>query len=178
MKRLPAALTARALVAATLLGFPLPVALAQKTQPAPKAAGAQPSAQTTTAALDRLASSGKSPQELAQYVFETQGCKSCHTVGQNGKLGFTEKGKQAGQGFEGCISTLREMSVIAKVPEDRRSGTQRRRTERFTEFGCATCHKVTPEEMGLTEVGARLAHLHLGCVDVEKLLAVTPVSQR
>lgn len=177
MKRLSAPLTARAF-AATLLGFPLPVVLAQKTQPAPKAAAAQPSAQTITAALDRMASSGKSPHEFAQYVFETQGCKSCHTVGQNGKLGFTEKGKQVGQGSEGCISTLTAMSVIAKVPEDQRSATQRRRAERFTEFGCATCHKLTPGEMGLTEVGARLANLHLGCVDVEKLLAVTSASQR
>ena len=70
------------------------------------------------------------------------------------------------------------MSVIAKVPEDQRSATQRRRAERFEEFGCAACHKLTPGKMGLTEVGAKLVHLHLGCVDVEKLLAGNPASQR
>jgi hypothetical protein len=48
----------------------------------------------------------------------------------------------------------------------------------FEEFGCATCHKLTPGKMELTEVGAKLAHLHLGCVDVEKLLASKPASQR
>jgi len=120
----------------------------------------------------------KSPRELAQYLFDTHGCKDCHTIGQGGKLGFTKKGEEKAQGFEGCISTLKAMSIIAKVPEDRRSATQRRRVHRFEEFGCATCHKVTPGKMGLTEVGAKLAHLHLGCVEVEKLVASGPASQR
>ena len=128
--------------------------------------------------LDQMIAAGKSNQELAQYLFDTHGCKNCHTVGQDGKLGFTNKGKERAEGFEGCISTLKAMSIIAKVPEDRRSATQRRRAQRFEEFGCATCHKLTPGKMGLTEVGAKLAHLHLGCVDVEKLLASKPASQR
>jgi len=136
------------------------------------------SAQSPTAALDRMIAAGKSQGELAQYLFDTHGCKDCHTIGQEGKLGLTKKGEQRAQGFEGCISTLKAMSVIAKVPEDQRSATQRRRAERFEEFGCATCHRLTPGKMGLTEVGAKLAHLHLGCVDVEKLLAGNPVSQR
>ena len=63
------------------------------------------------------------------------------------------------------------MSIIAKAPEDQRSVTQRQRVQRFEGFGCATCHTLTPGKMGLTEVGAKLAHLHLGCVDVEKLVA-------
>lgn len=99
-------------------------------------------------------------------------------MGSEGRLGFTVKGKQRAQGFEGCISTLKAMSVIVKVPEDQRSATQRRRVQRFEEFGCATCHKLTPGKMALTEVGAKLAHLHLGCVDVEKLIADSPASQR
>ena len=44
--------------------------------------------------------------ELAKYVFDHHGCNSCHTLGANGKLGFTERGKQVGKGFEGCISLL------------------------------------------------------------------------
>jgi hypothetical protein len=99
---------------------------------------------------------------------DTHGCKDRHTIGNEGRLGFTAKGKQRAQGFEGCISTLKSMSIIAKLPEDQRSATQRRRTQRFEEFGCATCHKPTPGKMGLTEVGAKLAHLHLGCVEVER----------
>jgi cytochrome c551/c552 len=135
-------------------------------------------AQSSTAELDRMVAAGKSPHELAQYLFDTHGCKDCHTRGRDGKLGFTKKGEERAQGFEGCISTLKAMSIIAKVPEDQRSATQRRRAQRFEEFGCATCHKLTPGKMGLTEVGAKLEHLHLGCVDVEKLLAGGTASQR
>jgi hypothetical protein len=135
-------------------------------------------AQSSTTVLDRMIAAGKSQRDLAQSLFDTHGCKDCHTIGQEGKLGFTNKGKERAEGFEGCISTLKAMSIIAKVPEDQRSATQRRRAQRFEEFGCAACHKLTPGKMELTDVGAKLAHLHLGCVDVEKLLASKPASQR
>jgi hypothetical protein len=134
-------------------------------------AAAQPSPQGTAATLDRMKAAGKSQQELAQYVFDTHGCKSCHTVGQQGKLGFTERGRQIGKGFEGCISMLSAMNLIAQVPDGQRSAQQRQKAARFEAFGCTFCHKITPGKMGLTEVGAKLTHLHLGCVDVEKLVA-------
>jgi hypothetical protein len=127
--------------------------------------------QSPNAALDKMVADGKSLRELAQFLFDTHGCKDCHTVGHDGKLGFTKKGDERAKGFEGCISTLRAMSIIAKVPEDQRTATQRRRAQRFEEFGCTTCHKLAPGNMGLTEVGAKLAHLHLGCVEVEKFVA-------
>ena len=132
---------------------------------------AQPSPQTTASTLDRMKTAGKSQQELAQYVFDTHGCKSCHTVGQSGKLGFTERGKQIGKDFEGCISMLTAMNLIAQVPDSQRNTQQRQRAERFEAFGCTFCHKITPGKMGLTDVGTKLGHLHLGCVDVEKLVA-------
>ncbi len=66
---------------------------------------------------------------------------------------------------------LTAMSAIAQVPEDKRSPQQRQKAERFEEFGCTTCHRITPDKMGLTKVGAKLAHAHVGCVDVEKLMA-------
>jgi len=69
------------------------------------------------------------------------------------------------------------MTIIAKVPEDKRSPTQLRRVQRFQEFGCATCHKVSPGKMALTETGSKLAGLHLGCVEVEKLVASSPAPQ-
>ena len=150
---------------------------AQETPGVQKAARNQPTA-ASSAALDRMIAAGKSQHELAQYLFDTHGCKECHTIGSEGRLGFTAKGKERAQGFEGCISTLKAMSIIAKVPEDQRSATQRRRAQRFEEFGCASCHKLTPGKMGLTEVGARLAHLHLGCVDVEKIVASAPDARR
>jgi len=131
----------------------------------------QPAPQQTGATLDRMIAAHKSQQELAQYVFDTRGCKSCHTIGQDGKLGFTAKGKQRAQGFEGCIRMLTAMTVIVQVPADKRSPQQRQKAERFQEFGCTACHQLTPGKLELTEVGAKLAHLHLGCVDVEKLVA-------
>jgi cytochrome c551/c552 len=131
-------------------------------------------AQPQSSKLDRMIASGKSQQELAQYVFETHGCKSCHTVGDNGKLGLTEKGKERARGFEGCISMLTAMNLIAQVDEQQRSDEQRHKAARFQEFGCTTCHKIIPGKMGLTEIGARLTHLHLGCVDVEKLVSSKP----
>lgn len=130
--------------------------------------------QSSTATLDQMIAAGKNQRELAQHLFDTQGCRRCHTIGHEGKLGFTKQGEEKAQGFEGCISTLKAMTIIAKVPEDQRSATQRRRTERFEEFGCATCHKVNPGKMGLTATGAKLASLHLGCVEVEKLVAGGP----
>jgi len=133
-------------------------------------------AQSPAATLDQMIAAGKSQRELAQYLFDTHGCKTCHTLGGEGKLGFTKVGEERAQGFEGCISTLKAMSIICKVPEAQRSATQRRRVERFEEFGCATCHKLTPSKVGLTDVGAKLAHLHLGCVEVEKLLSSGRVS--
>ncbi|HYL34305.1 MAG TPA: hypothetical protein VEV17_00175 [Bryobacteraceae bacterium] len=135
-------------------------------------------AEPSTAELDRMVAAGKSQHEIAQYLFDTHGCKNCHTLGHDSKLGFTKKGEERAQGFEGCISTLKAMSIIAKVPENQRSATQRSRAQRFEEFGCSTCHQLMPGKLGLTEVGAKLAHLHLGCVDVEKLLAGSPASQR
>ena len=128
-------------------------------------------AQSPDATLDKMIAEGKSPHELVAYLFDTHGCKNCHTTGQGGKLGFTKKGEERAQGFEGCIATLKAMTIIAKVPANQRSATQRQRAQRFEEFGCTTCHKVADGKVGLTAVGAKLAHLHLGCVDVEKLLA-------
>src|SRR5579859_6624726 len=77
-------------------------------------------AQSRDAELDKMIAAGKSPRELAQYLFDTHGCKDCHAIGKEGKLGFTRKGEERAQRFEGCISTLKAMSVIAKVPENQR----------------------------------------------------------
>jgi cytochrome c551/c552 len=139
----------------------------------------QPAAQPATPALEQMIAAGKNPQEIAESMFDTHGCKNCHTLGQDGKFGFTDKGKELAKGFEGCISMLTAMNVIAQVPDDKRTPEERRKAARFQEFGCTACHKITPGKMGLTEVGAKLTHLHLGCVEVQKLLAgnKAPVKQ-
>ena len=84
--------------------------------------------------------------------------KDCHTLGQQGKLGLTKKGEQRAEGFEGCISTLKAMSIIATVPEDRRSATQRQRADRFEEFGCGACHIIPGIRGAAGLVGPPLIH--------------------
>ena len=127
--------------------------------------------QTTSAALDKMIADKKSDKDLALYVFDNHGCKSCHTVGENGKLGFTDRGKQLGKGFEGCIRTLTAMNVIAQVAPNQRSADQKLTAQKFDDFGCTLCHQIIPGKMGLTDLGMKLNHLHLGCVDVEKKVA-------
>src|SRR5689334_13947604 len=100
--------------------------------------------EASTAALDRMIASGKSQREAAQHLFDTRGCNGCHTVGENGKLGLSQKGQKRAQGFEGCVATLKAMTVIANVPENQRSDKQRSRAQRFEEFGCSTCHRIAP----------------------------------
>jgi cytochrome c2 len=131
----------------------------------------QPSPQATSSVLDKMIAAHKSQKELAQYVFDTHGCKTCHTVGEGGKLGFTERGKQLTNGFEGCIRMLTAMNLIAQVPANQRSADQKTRAQRFDEFGCTLCHQIIPGKMGLSDLGSKLSHLHLGCVDVEKQVA-------
>jgi cytochrome c2 len=154
-------LTVWTIVSATTLLFAGTCLLAQQKQ----------SPQATSAALDKMIAAKKSQKELAQYVFDNHGCNNCHTVGENGKLGFTAKGKQLTNGFEGCIRTLTAMNVIAQVPANQRSADQKTRAQRFDEFGCTLCHQIVPGKMGLTGLGMKLSHLHLGCVDVEKQVA-------
>ena len=130
----------------------------------------QPSAASTSAALDKMIAANKSQKEVAQYVFDSHGCKTCHTVGEGGRLGFTTKGKQLTNGFEGCTRMLTAMNVIAQVPANQRSVDEKIRAQRFEEYGCTLCHKIVPGRMGLTELAARLTQLHLGCADIEKIL--------
>lgn len=177
-KRVRFALGGAVLLAGVGFSLSRTTALAQSSQTAVSSASSQASAQKTAARLDQMIADGASPKALAQYVFDTHSCKNCHTIGHDGKLGFTVKGKERAQGFEGCINMLTAMTVIVQVADQKRSSQQRQRAGRFEEFGCTACHKLTPGKLSLTEVGAKLSHLHLGCVEVEKLVASGPASQR
>jgi len=130
-----------------------------------------PTAEQTAATLDRMIAAHKDQEQIAQYVFNTHGCKSCHVLGQNGKLGFTSRGQEVGKDFEGCIRLLTDMNHIVKVPDAGRSDQERHKAARFQEFGCTFCHNVGKDKVGMTELGAKLSNLHLGCVDIEKQLA-------
>jgi cytochrome c551/c552 len=104
---------------------------------------------------------------LTKYVFDNQGCRSCHTVSVDGKLGFTDRGKQLSKGFEGCTSLLSSMNVIAQVPQASRTPDEKAAAARFQEFGCATCHQIVPGTMGLTKYAPKLKSLHLICTEIQ-----------
>lgn len=150
--------------------------LYSRSQPSPQPAQSSNSptssaAKVSKAMLTDTQMSKMSSDELAHYVFENHGCKNCHTMGANGKLGFTERGKQVGKGFEGCISLLTSMNVIAQVKPLDRSAEEKEKAARFQEFGCITCHQITPGKLGLTSYGTKLESLHMACTDVEKILS-------
>lgn len=141
-------------------------------QPAQSSSSATPSSATAGKAMLTDAQMSKmSSDQLAHYVFEHHGCNNCHTLGANGKLGFTERGTQVGKGFEGCISLLTSMNVIAQVKPGDRSAGEKEKAATFQQFGCTTCHQIVPGKLGLTAYGTKLKSLHMACTDVEKILA-------
>jgi cytochrome c2 len=141
------------------------------TSPPAQSANPSPSASATKNMLTDAQMSRMSSDELARYVFDHHGCNSCHTLGANGKLGFTQRGKQVGKGFEGCISLLTSMNIIAQVKPINRSSDDKQKAETFQAFGCTTCHQITPGKLGLTSYGTKLKSLHMACTDVERILA-------
>ena len=136
--------------------------------PPPKATSAGSSTKTLTEAQ----MSQMNSDDLAKYVFQQHGCKNCHTLGKAGKLGLTEQGIEVGKNYEGCVSLLTSMSLVAQLKEAQRSIADKKTAAQFQEFGCTTCHQVVPPgRMGLTSYGAKLKSMHMACTDVEKLLS-------
>ena len=134
-------------------------------------AGAAQAETNSKKELSEAEMSHLSSDQLAKYVFEHHGCDSCHTMGANGKLGYTERGKQVGKGFIGCISLLTSMNMIAQVETANRTAEEKQKAAKFSEFGCTTCHQIMPGKLGLTSYGARLKSFHMACTDVEKILS-------
>jgi hypothetical protein len=131
------------------------------------------SAQTASSKkeLSEAEMSHMSSNELATYVFEHHGCDGCHTMGANGKLGYTERGKQVGKGFIGCVSLLTSMNLIAQVEPANRTPEEKEKAVKFREFGCTTCHQITPGKLGLTSYGTKLKSFHMACTDLERILS-------
>jgi cytochrome c551/c552 len=139
-----------------------------QTTPPPKATSSGSSTKTLTDAQMLQMNT----DDLAKYVFEQHGCKNCHTLGKAGRLGLTERGMEVGKNYEGCVSLLTSMNLIAQLKDAERSPADKKTAARFQEFGCTTCHQiVTPGKMGLTSYGAKLKSMHIACTDVEKILS-------
>jgi|HubBroStandDraft_6_1064221.scaffolds.fasta_scaffold663942_2 cytochrome c551/c552 len=134
--------------------------------PAPAQAQTNTKNEISEAEMSRMNS-----DQLAKYVFDHHGCSGCHTLGANGKLGYTERGKQVGKGFIGCVSLLTSMNMIAQVEPANRTTEEKEKAAKFSEFGCTTCHQITPGELGLTSYGAKLKSFHMACTDVERILS-------
>jgi hypothetical protein len=115
--------------------------------------------------------SAMSPGALAAYIFQHHHCDNCHTIGAGGKLGFNDRGKEVGKNFEGCISLLTSMNVIAQVKPANRTADENHKAERFEQFGCITCHQITPGKLGLTKYGQELKSMHMACTDVQRIIA-------
>jgi len=124
----------------------------------------------TSRTLDERDVAGKSPHEVASFVFASYDCNSCHTLAGDGKFGFTSRGEQLRAGSEGCVSLLTSMSVIAHVNEADRTREQKVKAAHFDEYGCTMCHQVAPGHLGLTDTGSKLASLHMSCSEVQRIL--------
>jgi hypothetical protein len=87
------------------------------------------SEQSPTTTLDhQMIAEGKSRRELAQYLFDSHGCRTCHTIGSEGKFGFTKLGEERAQGFEGYFyprSFLRAQAYPLETVELRKPAERR-----------------------------------------------------
>jgi cytochrome c551/c552 len=146
-------------MAALVLGFPLIACLSLLLRSGTAAASGN--------ALSDEQIAHMSSGALTKYVFENQGCRSCHTVSSDGKLGFTDRGKERAKGFEGCTALLTAMNVIAQVPQASRTRDEKATAGRFQEFGCASCHQIVPGTMGLTKYAPKLKSLHVLCTEIQ-----------
>jgi cytochrome c551/c552 len=159
---------------AALACLSLTCALAVCSLPLSLRTNASPGAAPTASPKKELSAaemSHMSSNDLAKYIFEHHGCGSCHTMGANGKLGYTERGKQVSKGFLGCVNLLTSMNLIAQVEPANRTLEEKGKAVKFREFGCTTCHQIVPGKLGLTKYGTRLKSFHMACTDVERILS-------
>ena len=161
---------AKMIAAACFLAVVAFVSCSQRAEQSKGSAPADAAPAKTSRTLDERAVSGKSPEEIANYVFASYDCNSCHTLGGEGKFGFTARGEQLRSNSEGCVSLLTSMSVIAQVNDSDRTAGQKVKAAHFNEYGCTMCHQVTPGHLGLTDTGSKLASLHMSCSDVQRIL--------
>src|SRR5579883_2530284 len=153
------AVLAIAAAASISIGLASAPAGASGTPETPKSAAASSTKPLSPAQITSMNSA-----ELTKYVFENHGCKTCHTLSADWKLGFSERGKQLASGFEGCPSLLTSMNVIAQVEPAERTAEEKAKAAKFQQFGCTTCHQIIPGQMALTSYGKKLKSLHLpGC---------------
>jgi len=110
--------------------------------------------------------------QLTKYVFSHKGCDTCHTLSANYQLGLTDRGKQVSGNFEGCAGLLTAMNVVGELASSERSPDEAQVAERFQEFGCSTCHQITPGKTALTDYGTKMKSLHAPSCTTDTCCAV------
>jgi len=125
--------------------------------------------QPTVAELEEV-TTAKDGHEIATYIFHNYGCKNCHTIASGGKFGFTAMGEQLKNEFEGCIALLTNVRRIVAFPVADRTSEHKEKLTRFSDYGCAACHRIAFGSIRLTEVGSKLRTMHLACTDVQRVL--------
>jgi len=113
-----------------------------------------------------------SSAQLTKYVFSHQSCDTCHTLSANWQLGLTDRGRQVSGSFEGCAGLLTAMNVVGELPPSDRSADEAQVAQRFQEFGCSTCHQITPGKMALTDYGAKMKSMHAPSCTTDTCCAV------
>ncbi len=113
---------------------------------------------------------GKSPQEIAKWIYDNHGCVTCHTLTNTGLFGLTPLGQERAEGFEGCPGMLTTVWETLAIAEQEWSERQRKVRTDFVDFGCTLCHDVGPTGVGLTAIGSKAALLHMSCSQVDSTL--------
>ncbi len=113
---------------------------------------------------------GKSPLEMARWIYDNHGCVECHTITNTGLFGLTPLGQERAEGFEGCPGMLKTVWETLAIAEEEWSERQRKVRSDFVDFGCTLCHEVGPTAVGLTPIGSRAALLHMSCSGVDSIL--------
>jgi hypothetical protein len=113
---------------------------------------------------------GKSPLDIARWIYDNHGCVECHTLTKTGLFGLTAQGETMAVDFQGCPGMLTTVWETLTVAEEQWTPKQREVREEFVRFGCTACHQVGPTGVGLTKIGAKASLLHMSCSQVDTLL--------
>ncbi len=125
-----------------------------------------PSAPSEVTSLLEYDTQGKSSREVAQWIYDSYGCQTCHSLTQTGVFGLTVQGEVMARDFQGCPGMLTTVWETLSVAEAQWTEQQKTTRVDFERFGCTVCHQIGSTSLGLTEIGAHAAILHMSCSEV------------
>lgn len=112
---------------------------------------------------------GKTPVEIATWIYEHHGCSTCHHLTPYG-LEFTPQGQAMAAESEGCIGMMTTVRQTVTLRQSRWTKKQRKSRDHFVRFGCSVCHQMGAKNVELTPVGAKAGVLHMSCPGVISIL--------